>query len=715
MSEGRRLRVSESIEVAFQLCSALATAHEIGIVHRDIKPENVMLRRDGYVKLLDFGLAKMSEARSDDVNKSPLSLTSPGMVIGTASYMSPEQARGYRVDARSDVFSLGAVLYEMLTGRPAFEGETASDIIASILRSEPQPLNDLLHDLPPAAALESLQSVIDRALCKDREKRYQTVGEMAADLKNCLAALPVGDLPARAHEIPTPIKRDSGTDQPGDEKRPRLKPFLMAMVLAIIAAVSAWLILSRIQPAPPAQAIIQDPPIQTIAVLPFRFIGGDRNEEYLGDGIAEDLITKLSNARQLIVRPISAVLGYRDRKVQPEIAARELNAEAVVTGSLQKSGKKVRVNVVLNRAGETQPLWTDNFDGSLTDLFALQDAVSLRLIREMSFVLRPETREQLLRPMTSSSEAHRLYLQARYFHNKRSPEGMQRAKQYYERAIAVDNSFAHAHAYLALCLMNLYERGMGQAEPRQQIRIAERAVQLNDRLAVAQAILGFIKLVYEWDHVEAGARLERSIELDSRLPMARQFHGVYLLARGRAREAVDETKVAVALDPATLHMRSQLARALYLAHRYDEAVAVSYDILKVDEKFIQAWVWFGLSRSQQGRHREAVDALERARDLDGGKIETMSALGYAYALAGRGDDALRILELFDSRKETLFFPYYLAVIHAGLGDRSAALDLIEVAYRIHDPAFMIRIALDPKFDSLRDDPAFKLMLQRIGL
>lgn len=708
MSEGRRLSVTESIEIALQLCSALATAHEIGIIHRDIKPENVMVRRDGYVKLLDFGLARMSEARSDDVNISPLSLTSPGMVIGTASYMSPEQARGYRVDGRSDIFSLGAVLYEMLTGRPAFDGETASDIIASILRSEPRPLMDLLGDLTPGAALEPLQSVIDRALCKDREKRYQTVGEMAADLKNCQAASHVGELSA-------PIRKDS--DQPDDKKRRSLKPLLVAMVLAIIAAVSAWLILSRRQPAPPAQAIVQDPPIQTIAVLPFRFIGGDRNDEYLGEGIAEDLITKLSNARQLIVRPMSAVLGYRNSNIQPEIAARELKAEAVVTGSLQRSGKRVRVNVVLNRAGETQPLWTDNFDGSLTDLFALQDAVSLRLIREMSFVLTPETKEQLLRPMTSSSDAHRLYLQARYFHNKRSPAGIQRAKQYYERAIALDKRFAHAYAYLALCLMNLYERGMGaeQAEPRQQVRMAEKAVQLNDRLAIAQAILGFIKLVYEWDHVEAGKRLQRSIELDSRLPMARQFRGVYLLSRGRASEAVEETRLAVALDPSTLHMRSQLARALYLARRYDEAVAVSYDILKVDEKFSQAWVWLGLSRSQQGRHREAVAALEKARDLDGGKIETMSALGYACALAGRASDARRIIEMFDDRKDAIFFPYYLGVIHAGLGDRPAAMEMFEKSGRIHDPAFIMRIALDPKLDPLRNDPTFKSMLQWIGL
>lgn len=195
----------------------------------------------------------------------------------------------------------------------------------------------------------------------------------------------------------------------------------------------------------------------------------------------------------------------------------------------------------------------------------------------------------------------------------------------------------------------------------------------------------------------------------------RQFRGVYHLSRGRASEAVEETRLAVALDPATLHIRSQLARALYLAHRYDEAIAVSYDILKVDEKFIHAWIWLGLSHLQRGRHREAVAALEKARDLDGGKIETMSALGYAYALAGRGDDARRIIEMFDDRKETIFFPYYLAVIHAGLGDRSAALELLEGSYRIHDPAFMIRIALDPKFDPLRNDPAFNAMVQRIGL
>lgn len=512
MRDGRRLSVTDSIEIALQLCSALAMAHEIGIVHRDIKPENVVLRPDGYVKLLDFGLAKISEAAgSRDSGSTQSRLTSPGMVIGTTNYMSPEQARGQSVDGRSDIFSLGALLYELLTGRPAFEGDTASDIIASILRSDPPPLTGLLAGSLPGAAIDPLQKVIDRALDKDREKRYRTATEMAADLNDAIEQLRFREMVTRSGDN-LPIEPVAAV--PPAVSDPRSRWPIAASVFLLLSAVCAGLLIWRNYRSSPQP--VAAPPMRTLAVLPFRFIGSDRNEEYLGEGMTEGLITRLANSGQLTVRPISAVLGYRQHQVEPDIAARELVCDLIITGSLQRAGSRLRVYVQMNSSGESQPLWTGEFDGVDADLFSLQDTVALRVIRELSFILTPEQKELLSRPMTSNPEAYRLYLQARYFQNKRSPESLLRARSGFEQAIALDENFAMAHVNLAYCLSALSERGLvpvAEAVKRQLIH-AERAVKLDDRLAEAHALLGFYKLAYGWDLVKADAGFRRALELD---------------------------------------------------------------------------------------------------------------------------------------------------------------------------------------------------------
>lgn len=718
-----RLTVRESIEITLQICSALAAAHEMGIVHRDIKPENVMLRRDGYVKVLDFGLAKIEESRTFDQSTSPSSLTNPGTVMGTASYMSPEQARGYKVDARSDIFTLGAVLYEMLSGRPAFEGKTVSDVIASILKCEPPPLTDLLPDDLSHSANARLQQVIAQALIKDREARYQTIHAMSVDLRKCAENLQFHEL--LAHSSGTRTSRSDASTPLVEAIEPinrnythiRLKALVALIVLLLVVGIAVSLLVWW-KPRPSLPLVPGEvAPIQTLAILPFRFIGNDRNEEYYSHGMTEGLITKLSNAHQLTVRPISAVLKYQNVNIEPDMAARELKTDAVILGSLQKVSNRLRVNVQLNRAGEAQPIWTQDFDGTDNDPFLLQDQVALRLMKELSFILTAEEKGLLARRVTTNPEAYRLYMQGRYFHNKRNPEAIQRARGFYERAIAVDDKFALAHVYLALCITNLGERGLlpGTESGQQSLSLANKAVKLDENLGIAHGLLGFFTLIYKWDPAGAEAEFRRALELDSRLSMTRQFHGVYLLACGRTEEAIAETKRAVDLDPTTLHVQSQLGRALYLGRHYEEAIMVSLEILRVDEQFIQAYVWMGQSYSQQGKHAAAISALEKAGRLDGSRFETMAALGNAYALAGKEEDARRIITKFQSHRDLLGKFYYLATIYAGLGDRVAALKLLEDAYQQRDPALITRSKLDPKLDLLRNDPGFTSLLRRIGI
>jgi serine/threonine protein kinase/tetratricopeptide (TPR) repeat protein len=734
--EETRLPIRESIEIALQICAALDAAHRRGIIHRDIKPENLMLRRDGYVKVLDFGLAKITEMLIADCglgieDKNPQSAisnsqsTSPGAVMGTVSYMSPEQARGQKVNERTDIFSLGIVLYEMLTGHLPFEGETASEMLAAILKSEPPPLTEFLPDALPNTVNVALQQIIIRALIKDREARYHTIQAMADDLRKCAENLQFHELLVRSGETgrsqPSGPPPDSSVPISATQSttHPRQKFIFALVLLALVVAIPVSLLVWRMQrsrPSPPTQASAIAP-IQTLAVLPFRFIGSDRNEEYLGQGMTEALITKLGNARQLTVRPITAVLDYQNANVEPDHAARELKTDAVVLGSLQKVGGKLRVNVQLNRAGEAQPFWTGDFDGLDSDPFALQDEVALRLIGELSLILNPAEQQKLARRATTNPEAHRLYMQGRYFYYKWSIEGVRRARGCFERALEHDDKFAPTYIQLAMCWSTLGERGAVTPEEseRQSLAFATKAVNIDETLADAQGFLGFLRLRYNWDLAGAGARFRRALELNPRQSITRQFHGVYLLARGSTEEAIAETKLAVELDPTSLYLRSQLGRALYLGRHYEEAIANCQEILQLDEKFSQAYVWLGQAYSQQGKYAAAIAALEQASRLDGGRSETKAALGHAYAVAGRAEEAQMIIKDFQGRSKPESSNYHIATIYAGLGDRAMALAQLEESYQRHDAMLMLRGKLDPKLDPLRNDPAFTSLLQRMGL
>ncbi len=721
LREAAGVPVREAIEIVLQICGALAAAHDAGIIHRDIKPENVMLRRDGYVKVLDFGLAKRGEAQALKLTTSASTLTSPGTVLGTASYMSPEQARGYKVDARSDIFSLGIVLYEMLAGRLPFEGETISDVLAAILKSEPLPLPVEFAAVVPAAAQAALQRVVTQALAKDREARYQTIQALAGDLRQCAENLQFQARQAHSDEasqadnltLPAALSASAAPAAAHATRAARLR--LLAVAVLAVTLLLAWLVWRLAKPVPATTAA--NAPIKTLAVLPFRFLGGERAEEYLGLGMTETLITKLSSTRQLTVRSTSAVLKYQNNNVEPERAARELQTDVVLDGSIQKVGDKLRVTVQLIRAGTAQPLWADVLSESVNDLFTLQDKLAARVTQELGLRLTGAEQQQIAKRLTTNAEAGRLYLQGRYFHNKRTAEGIRQARGFYERAITLDPKFAAAHSALARSWADLAERGsVPPAEgARQALALAAQAVELDATLAEAHAYLGFMKMAYAWDQPGAETELQRALDLDPQQAEARQFYGVYLLTCGRATEAIAETRRAVELDPISLFARAQLGRALYLGHRYDEVIATCRELLQMEANHAQAYVWLGQVYAQQGKHAAAITALEKASRLDAGKPETKAALGHAYAVAGRVEEARRISADLQGQSEFAGKNYHLATIYTALGERPAALAQLEEAAQRHDPLLFLRGKLDPKLDPLRNEPGFTSLLQRIGL
>jgi eukaryotic-like serine/threonine-protein kinase len=704
LAAGEPMPPREVIRISAQIADALAAAHETGVVHRDIKPENVMLRRDGYVKVLDFGLAKVTERlTTDDHAPAPLSsLTAAGTVMGTVSYMSPEQARGQEMDERTDIFSLGVVMYEMLAGRLPFEGATASDMMASILRSEPPALAEHAPQTPA-----ELEAIVMKALAKDREARWQKVEALADKLKDISRELEFKVRLADSDKVQLP------TVSAAPAKLHRRAIGLAALaVLVLLLAVFAWQLK---QPSEKPSEQLAGHQVKTLAVLPLRMIGVKSDEEYLGLVMAEALITRLSSIRQITVRPTEAVLRYQDGKTDSQAAGRELRVDAVLTGSLQKINDRVLVRVQLFRQSEPQPIWDREFPHTGADLFVLQSSIAEQVTVALALKLTGEERQGLKRRYTENTEAHKLYVQGIYFLHKRTTEGIRQAIEYFEQAVARDSRYAPAYVDLGLAWNRLAERNVVPLEEgvSKAQAAARRALEIDDTLSEAHSLQAILRLVYDWDVSGAERELQRAIELDPNNAMTLQWQGVHLLARGRADEAVAVTRRAFELNPVSLNVRSQLCRALYLAHRYDEAIAASQELIQMEANYTSAWAYLGQSYTQKGMHTEAVSALQKADSLAGVTGDIRAALGHAYAAAGRRDEAQKVIADLKTKPSGSGIPYHLATVYAALGQSDEACNWLTIAFDRHDPFVIGRFKTDPKLDPLRNDPRFNALLQRI--
>src|SRR5581483_10577781 len=447
---GGGVKFDVALDIALQAASALAAAHEADIVHRDIKPENIMVRPDGYVKVLDFGLAKLIESstsRTTRVSGAGFSAveTQPGVVMGTFSYMSPEQARGYEVDGRTDIFSLGVVLYELMTGQEPFPGPTSHDVIAALLHHEPPPLAQFAPELPAG-----LQRIISRALAKDRGARYQRMAEMLDDLKALRQQL----------ETEAQMRRSGQLTRLGHGWRAAIG------AAALVALIATAYHIRSVRTAHGA-------PIQAVAVLPFKPLVAEQRDEVLEMGIADTLITRLSSLRQVTVRPISAVRRYTALDQDPLAAGRELQVQAVLEGSIQKAGNKIRVTSRLVSISDGRPLWTSQFDEPWTDIFAVQDAISQRVAGDLMVTLTGAERSDLARNYTTDPEAYQLYLTGRHQWNKRSGEGIRKGIESFKQAIARDPGYALAYVGLADAYTTLGSYHL--APPREVLPLARES------------------------------------------------------------------------------------------------------------------------------------------------------------------------------------------------------------------------------------------------
>ena len=718
------LPTREALDVAAQIAGALSAAHEVGVVHRDVKPENVMLRRDRLVKVLDFGLAKLTQGGAAGPEATTRVQTTPGLVMGTPQYMSPEQARGLAVDARTDVFSLGCVLYEMVAGRAPFGGETTTDVLVSIVEREPPPLQSHRPEAPT-----ELQRILTKALAKNPDERYQTAKDLAVDLKALSEELrlaaklgragqpaPSGETAAGggdAHPTQTaaapPMHPTSSAEyvvtEIGRHKRGA------ALVAAALALALVGLVSYRLYRGGEA--------IDSLAVLPFVNAGGDPEVEYLSEGIAESLINSLSRLPNVKVMSRGAAFRYKGREADAQAVGRELGVRAVLTGRVVQRGEDLSISIELVDARDNSHVWGDQYNRKLSDLPAVQGEISRETAERLRVRLTGEEERQVARSHTENTEAYQLYLKGRFYLNKRTEDALQRAVGYFDQATQKDPAYALAYAGLADANMYLLRLGF-QREPPQGAYLrareaATKALGIDEKLAEAHTSLAIVKMEYEWDWAGAEREFKRAIELNPNSDEAHHQYSHYLTAVGRTRESLDESLHALELNPLSLNLNAHLGWHYLFARQYDQAIAQCRKTFEMDPNYPPAHEFIALAFEQKGMYAEAITEFQKARELSGDSSNLAADLGHAYAISGRSEEALNIVdELKGMSKQRYVSSYDMAIIYLGLGQKDQAFEWLEKAYGEHSESLRY-LKSDPRHDSIRLDPRFSDLVRRVGL
>jgi serine/threonine protein kinase/tetratricopeptide (TPR) repeat protein len=692
--ERGRIEVREALTIGIQIAQAVSAAHDAGIVHRDLKPENVMIRGDGYVKVLDFGLAKLTGRESfaaDAEAATRLVDTKDGVVVGTFTYMAPEQARGTDIDLRADLFAMGVLLYEMVAGRPPFTGSTAADIVGAVLYLDPEPL------ARAAAVPTEFDRIVMNALRKDPAERYQTCGLLLQDLRAMARSMDAGDV-------------DRSTFM-GTGVAPSTRP-VEPPVTATTHTVSQL----EQQGRPPRRRRARHV-IQSLAVLPLVNRSGDAELDYLSDGLTESLINNLSQIPRLRVMARSTVFRYKGEHVDPKDIGRQLGVQAVLTGHVVERAGAFVVAAELVDVDDGSQLWGTALNRRVADGFALQAEMSEELASALRLRLSRNQRKRLGKQHTANADAYQLYLRGRYFLNDRTGDALKLARTLFERAVAEDPEYALAHAGLADCcsLIAVSLRASSGSSLIEQARTAAfRALQLDEGLAEAHASLAFIKFRFEWDWIGAEAEFNWALALNPGHAPSRQWLAMFLASRSRFDEALAEMKRALELDPLSLIIQSGIGRILHFAGRLDEAIGQYERVLQTNPRFAQARIDLALTRMARGELAAARTELGLARDILGGVSTIVLLEACCAAREGRHDDAQAAFRaLRESYDSNAAGADDLATLAAVLGEFDAALKWLTEACAQRAP-FLGYVDVEPAMAPLLRDPACRALLRRHG-
>jgi serine/threonine-protein kinase len=691
----RTLDLDQAIAIGTQVADALRDAHAHGIIHRDIKPSNIIVTPRGQAKVMDFGLARVAAASQPDAEtEGPL--TASDAVIGTVPYMSPEQVKGDRLDARSDIFSFGATLYEAVTGRRPFAGESPAATASAILTSDPAPLARYSPSVP-----DELQRIVRKCLDKDRGRRYQSAADLVVDLEHLRRGpqSPSGSM-AGTGPAPRVVTRSARTY------------FAAAAGVAAVLLAGSYFWLGRPQPATPNGVI------GAIAVLPFANSSGDQDAEYLSDGISESLINHFSRVPNLRVMARTTVFRYKGRDLDPQAVGRELAVDGVVTGKVLRQGKTLAIQADLVRVADGAQIWGDRFDRPLTDVLAVQDEIAGQIADRLRVRLSAAERHRITKRHTNNAEAYDAYLKGRYFYGKLTEESLDRSITYFQQAIAIDPNYALAYAGLA----DTYSRlggVFGFRSPRETLAAGQqyvtRALAHDPDLPEAHTTLAAYKLQFEWNFAEAERELKRAIDLNPNDSASYQIYGSYYQTLGQLDDALRMRELSRQLDPLSPTATANVGYPHYYAGRYDEAVTHFKKALELDANYYWSNLWIGQAYLQMGRHEDAIREIDHALRLSGGDTRPKATLGHAFAVAGRRADAIRTLADLEALSRGKYVsPYFLALIHVGLRQDEQALAALEAALAERHP-YLILLKVEPVFNRLRSQPRFIALMNRIGL
>ncbi len=716
-----------ALDIAIQIAGALAAAHAAGIIHRDIKSENVMIRADGLVKVLDFGIAKFTQA--EDSEKKDLVETMPGAIIGTAAYMSPEQARGALIDTRSDIWSLGVILYEMVARRPPFWGNTPADVMAAILERQPPPLPT--HG---SVALESLERIIFKALHKERQNRYQTAAELLTDLKQ-LRQTPglVGDeerldshqssasqggIPGPTSEpktvsaLPVRTAGEGGTTGSSAEyvvdRIKHHKYAVLAVLLTLMAA--AGFLAYRSLLSNKSQSI------ESIAVLPFVNASGNSEVEYLSDGMTDTLITSLSQLPKLSVKARSSVFRYKGRDATPQQIGKELNVQAILNGRVAQRGNDITLHIELVDAKTETALWSADYNRSMTNLTTLQGEIARDVSSKLRLKLSSPDEQKLAKNYTANTEAYQLYLKGRFHVFKLTPTEVKTGISYFQQAIQLDPNYALAYVGLSEGNRSLalgVEMTPAEVLPKAKAA-AQKALEIDEGLAEAHTALGAAMFWYDWNWNEVEDQYKRALQLNPNVAETHLFYAHLLSNSARHSEALVEIKRARELDPFNPFLNALEGQFLLHAGKTDEALAQLRETFELAPGFWFPHIFAASAYIEKGMFAEAIAEARRARELSGPQTLSFALEGYALAKLGKRDEARVLLDgLLKLAKERFVPPYHIALLYNGLGERDEALAWLERAFQQRDPKIAF-LKVEPKWNNLRNDPRFQDLMRRVG-
>ena len=635
-------KIDEAIDIARQISEGLARAHEAGIVHRDIKPANIMMTDRGEVKILDFGLAKL---------RGRTKLTKTGTTLGTLAYMSPEQAKGEEMDHRSDIFSFGAVLYEMLTGLHAFKSEIEGAVVYSILNEEPEPMTGLRTGVPM-----ELERLVNKALNKSTEERYQHMDEMRVDLK----------------AVSLKVRKDSG--------------YLLEKV-------------------------------ESLAVMPFSNASGKEELEYLSEGITESLITNLSQISNFKVISRTSVFHYKGRHIEVQKIARELKVNKLLLGWVSRRSDDVSIGVELVEGSDNSQIWGEQYTRKFTDVVQIQEEIVKDISTKLKLKLTRKEKKHLSKQHKTGNEAYQLFLKGRYHWNKRDPDSFKQSISFYNQAIEKDPTYALAYSGLSdsYALIGIYGYLPAKDVWPKAKAAALKALEIDPDMAEAHNALGAVESSYEWNWAKAEKSFQHSIALNPNYATAHQWYAGQLRILGQFEDALREIHKAQEIDPLSLQISTDVGRLHYNAREYDLAVQEYQKVLELDPYFYPAHLWLGLALLEKRDFALAIESLQTALALSGNFAAVAAILGYAFGIFGKRTEAQKIMKELKSRaKNEYISAAYFAWVHVGLNDLDAAFQYFDKAFEERS-WWIVYLKIWSSPEQMTKDTRYTKLLKKIGL